>query len=131
MDHAKLPQGLSMEGNLEKNWEKFKQQFEIYIKASGKEKKDSDVKVAILLNIIGEEGIEIFNNFKLTDTEKKDYTKVVGEFEEYLKPKYNEVYERYIFYKTGQAEGQSIDQFVQELSRKAKTFNSTRKKTTC
>ena len=39
--------------------------------ATGKDKKQDKMKVAILLNVSGPEGIDIYNSFKLTEEEKK------------------------------------------------------------
>lgn len=84
---AKLPASLNLEGNVAQNWKKFKQQFEIYLVATGKNEKSDEIKIALLLNIIGEEGVEIYNNFTLSDAEKKEYKNTIAEFEKYLTPK--------------------------------------------
>lgn len=89
--------------------------------ATGKNNKESPVKVAILLNIIGEEGLEIFNNFTISEEDKKKYEKVIEEFEKYLKPTVNEVYERFVFYRRNQHENESVEHFVKELKTLAKT----------
>lgn len=44
-------------------------QFTIYLKAAGWNDKESDVKVAILLNVIGQEAVDLFETFDIT-TEK-------------------------------------------------------------
>ncbi|KAK9686357.1 hypothetical protein QE152_g37237 [Popillia japonica] len=67
---VKLPAVLKLEGNLSENFRKFKQNFEIYLIASGKDKATEQVKVALLLNAIGKDAVEIFNTFKLSDEEK-------------------------------------------------------------
>lgn len=41
--------------------------------AKGLLQKSDEVKVAMLLNTTGEEGIDIFNNFGLADEEQKNY----------------------------------------------------------
>lgn len=47
------------DGNIEDRWNVFKQQFEIYLLASGKPEKYEPVKIAMLLNILGEKGLKI------------------------------------------------------------------------
>ena len=53
MDSFHKPSALSFDRNTSENWRRFKQQFGIYVTASGSEKKDDAVKTAILLNFAG------------------------------------------------------------------------------
>ena len=46
MDSFHKPSALSFDGNVSENWRRFKQQFDIYVTASGSEKKDDVVKIA-------------------------------------------------------------------------------------
>ncbi|KAK5642690.1 hypothetical protein RI129_008857 [Pyrocoelia pectoralis] len=118
---SKIPAPLKFEGNLSENFKRFKQRFEIYLLATGASEKEDKVKVAMLLNIIGEEGLEIYNNFKLGKEDKQKYDKVISEFETYMNPRKNIIYERYMFNKRTQAEGESIDVFVNDLRTLVKT----------
>jgi len=94
---CKPPKGLSLNGNISKNWRKFKQSFEIFLKASSNTNKTDEVKVAILLNIVGEDGVELYNTFNLQETEGNNLAKVLQGFEEYCIPKKNVVYETFKF----------------------------------
>jgi len=118
---AKLPQSLNLEGNIQENWKKFKQAFNIYMTATGKNEKSDEVRIAMLLNIIGDEGVEIFNNFTLEEAERKKYEVVLKEFDKYLIPRRNEIYERYKFYKREQQEGESVLNFIEDVKKLAKT----------
>ncbi|KAK9709512.1 hypothetical protein QE152_g26570 [Popillia japonica] len=80
---AKVPPPLIWEGNVADNYKKFKQLFDIYAEATGVNNYASERRVAVLLNLIGEEGVKIFNNFQMADADKKDYAKVIKEFEQY------------------------------------------------
>nr|XP_022914614.1 uncharacterized protein K02A2.6-like [Onthophagus taurus] len=113
---------LSLEGNLCRNWQEFKQKFEIYLKATDKMKKSDDTKVAILLNLAGEKALTIYNNqLKLEEEEDKDnLAKVIQKCEEYCNVRKNVVYERFLFMNTIQKEGQGFDSFVMELKVNAK-----------
>ncbi|KAJ8892444.1 hypothetical protein PR048_005024 [Dryococelus australis] len=51
---------------------------------SGKSEKAFDLKVAILLNLVGEDVVEVFNTFNLSDAERQDYNKVLAAFEQYV-----------------------------------------------
>lgn len=67
----KPPKSLSLEGNISENWRKFKQASEIFIKASKNLTAEEEVKVAIFLNLVREEAVELFNTFTLTEQQKK------------------------------------------------------------
>ena len=111
----KPPRKFSFEGNVQENFTKFIRQFEVYMLASGGSLKEDPVKIAILLNVLGEEGIEIYSNFELTDAQKKVYKTVVEEFMKYVNPRKSIVYERFLFYNRKQECGESFDHFVNDL----------------
>ena len=52
MEQFKLPSPLVMTGNLEENWRRWKQRFQINMTASGAEGKDEKIMVAILLHTL-------------------------------------------------------------------------------
>ncbi len=49
MKHFRLPDTLSLVGNLAENWRRWKQQFDIYLVTSGKNDKSDEVKAATWL----------------------------------------------------------------------------------
>lgn len=114
---ARIPLPMVFDGNLSENYRKFKQAFDNYLIATEKDKKTSKVKVAILLNLIGEEGVEVYNNFTLTNEDKLNYEKVIEEFNKYVLPKKNILYERFKFYNRCQEENEPFDNFLQELKK--------------
>ena len=64
MPFAKPPEPLEiLMGNPAYSWGKWKQKFEIYLKAIGASKKPDEMKVGLLLNHIGEQCLEIYSNF--------------------------------------------------------------------
>ncbi|XP_018359748.1 PREDICTED: uncharacterized protein K02A2.6-like [Trachymyrmex cornetzi] len=85
--------------------------------ANGFQEKSGEVKVAILLNTIGDEGIDIFNNFNLSEADQKKYDVVVKKFDEYFLPKKNIIYERFLFYKRIQEPNEPVDNFVKKLKK--------------
>ena len=91
------PSALSFDGNTE-NWRRFKQQFDIYIAASRSEKKDDAVKIVILLNVAGEDAIEVFNTFQFAEDDEKKLNKVLEQFEQYCNPRKKVVFERHPFW---------------------------------
>ena len=59
MEVSRLPAALKLSGNIANNWKTFKQQFEIYMLATEKStKKAAEIKIAIFLNLIGEDGVQ-------------------------------------------------------------------------
>lgn len=116
----KPPSELVINDNLSANWKLFKQKFENYLKASDKESKDDEVKVAILLNCIGDEALEVYNTFGLSVEDSKVLKTVTDKFDEYCKPRTNVVYNRFLFFSKKQEEGESFDHYVTELKKLAK-----------
>ncbi|GBN52470.1 hypothetical protein AVEN_9472-1 [Araneus ventricosus] len=120
-EYCRPPLGLSLDGNVAENWRKFKQQFTIYMKASGHDKKDSDVKVAIFLNAVGEEAMDLFNTFVLQEEDRNDYDKVLTAFENHITPKTNFVVQRFIFNSRMQDIDESFDAFYTDLRKLVKS----------
>nr|XP_039255361.1 uncharacterized protein K02A2.6-like [Styela clava] len=122
MSKFNSPRNLSLEGNLSENWRKFKQQFEIYLEASGDNIKSDITKVAILLNFAGEDAVEIYNNFDFAEADdRKKLDKVIEKFENYCNQRKNVVFERHQFWQSSQDVTETIDQFVTKLRSKVKS----------
>ncbi|XP_017892179.1 uncharacterized protein K02A2.6-like [Ceratina calcarata] len=117
---TKIPPQLELSGNIAENYKKFKQRLEIYLMANDFDGKPDERKVAILLNIIGEEGLEVFNNFQLGEVERKNYKIVLDKFDEYFLPQKNVIYERYNFYKRCQENNEPFEIFLKEVKTLAK-----------
>ncbi|GBM31488.1 hypothetical protein AVEN_141187-1 [Araneus ventricosus] len=120
-EYCRPPLGLSLDGNVAENRRKFKQQFTIYLKTSGHDKKDSDVKVAIFFNAVGEEAIELFNTFDLQEDDRNDCDKVLTAFENHITPKTNVVVQRFIFSSLMQDIDESFDAFYTDLRKLVKS----------
>ena len=92
------------------------------MKASGKIKEKEDVQCAILLHVIGEEAMEIYNTFQFaTEEDRIKFDVFKSKFEEYVNPRKNTVFERYRFWEYKQQEGETVDQFITELKTRAKS----------
>ncbi|XP_059052690.1 uncharacterized protein LOC131847216 [Achroia grisella] len=114
-----FPEKLVLSGNLAEKWRAFKQGLEIYLLAADLEKIPDARKVAILLNLVGEEGIKIYNNFNLKN-EEKTYVRILQEFEAYCEPKKNKLYCRFLFYQRCQSEGEPFDNFLTDINKLVK-----------
>nr|CAI5822632.1 unnamed protein product [Callosobruchus analis] len=121
-DQARAPDILSFSGDLASNWKLWRQKFDLYLIASGKSSKTDPVKIAILLNLLGDEGIRIYNTFEYAENEDKEKLSVVLEkFETHCSPTKNLVYEHFKFFKREQLPGETVDQFVTALRQLAST----------
>lgn len=123
MSEGRAPEPFSFEGNnISGEWSFWKQKFELFLTATGKNSKDDKTKIAVLLNCIGDEGIKIFNTFEYdTEGDEKKFSIVLGKFEEYCSPRKNLIYEHFKFFKRDQLPTESIDQFVTVLKQLANT----------
>ena len=114
MDKLSPPTPMPLTGNLTDNWRRFKQRFNIYMAASGcGAKKDDKVKASILLHVIGEDALDIYNSFQLDDNASLD--ELMDKFEEYFVPKQNITFERYTFFSCDQKQALGFDQYLAEL----------------
>ena len=117
----RIPPPLSFEGNIKDKWLKWVQRFNIYLAATGLDSKSQERQVAVFLNLIGEEGLEKFNTFGLTENQKKVLDDVKKSFADYCSPKTNETVERYMFFMRNQESGESFNNYLTAL----KTLSAT------
>nr|CAI5851190.1 unnamed protein product [Callosobruchus analis] len=116
MDMFKPPSALS-EYDIS-NWQLWKQKFEIYLKASGKSAADDDIKIAVLLHCIGDEGLDVYNTFP--DDKKSTLTKLLEAYDEHFLPKKVIPVETFKFNSLNQTSEQSIEQYLTVLKKQAK-----------
>lgn len=115
------PSPLVLTGNVAANWKIFKQNLEIYITASTKDSANDKVKVALLLNFVGQEGLDLYNTFTFEQGEEVKFKAVLDAFQDFATPKKNEVYERYVFNNRCQQHGETFDHFTTDLKKLAKS----------
>lgn len=65
--------------------------------------------------MIGEEALDRFDTFGLTDAEKKVLQTVIDAFENFCTPKANESVDRHIFFTRKQQSGETFSSFITEL----------------
>ncbi|KYN27997.1 hypothetical protein ALC57_02574 [Trachymyrmex cornetzi] len=114
---CKLPKGLGANGNLNENWHKVRQSFDIFLKVTNNIIKSDEVKIAILLNIVGKDGVELYNKFNLEETEKKNLAKVLQCFEEHCNPKKNVVHATFKFFSRIQQEDEIFENFLTDIKK--------------
>lgn len=119
----KPPKSLVFNQDVHVNLDNFLRSLDIYMRATGLEGKDGSIKVAILLNLAGEEAQKKFQTFRLTEAERSNFDSVVKAFKDYCKPMRNETYDRYKFFTRTQQEGESFSNFVTDIKLLASVCN--------
>ena len=104
------------DGNIEDRWNVFKQQFEIYLLASAKSEKSEPVKIAMLLNILGEKGLKIYNEMSPKPETIENLLEIYNDF---FKLKTNVTYERYKFNMRKQNIHEKLEDYITELQKLA------------
>ncbi|XP_067648032.1 uncharacterized protein [Eurosta solidaginis] len=117
----KVPLPLSFDGNVKEKWNKWKQKFDLYMKATGLDKKEEERKVAVFLHVIGDDALEKFNTFGLSEADSKKLEAVTKSFENYCSPKANETVERHLFFTRVQQSGENFTNYLTDL----KTLSAT------
>lgn len=120
-DHLTKVCQLKMDGNLSENWRRFKRNFDIFMAAGNLNAQNNVIKINTFLNAVGEEAVEIFDSFDLTDVQRADYDAVVKSFADFCAPKKNTVYERFVFSQRQQKSGEPFDNFLIEIRRLVRT----------
>lgn len=106
------------------NWTTFCQWMELYFKATTTTPNWTTAqKVAIFLHVAGQEAINVFNTFLLTNEQREDYDATVQKFAEYCSSKWNETYKRYVLKIHVQLEDESFKQFLRDVQLKSQYWN--------
>ncbi|XP_054256900.1 uncharacterized protein LOC128981930 [Macrosteles quadrilineatus] len=100
-------------------WTLFKKQFLLFLKATEATGKAEDVKIAQLMNVIGAEALSVYYTFKLGPEENLTLDQVINAFEAHFTPNTNVVYQRYLFFRRSQADGESFNSFLTDLRKLA------------
>lgn len=106
------PNPLKMTGNLAQNFRAFRQEIQIYFDATESHSKKTATQVAILLNLLGAEGLKIYNTLRIKDNTVFEILKAL---EEYCIPRRNETMELYKFFTRKQADGEKFDKYYADL----------------
>lgn len=109
---ARPPQKLSNPNN----WNRFKKDFEVYMKITNGYEKPEDVQVAWLLNFMGPIGLKALEKIIFNDPEdEKKLTIVIEKLDVFFNPAKNVIEERYKFFSKSKKGNESIDIFILDL----------------
>ena len=71
MDKLPALKPLKLEGNLAGNWRRWKQRYELFMTATEASKKSGKIQSSMLLHLIGEDALEVFNTLSLVRRKTK------------------------------------------------------------
>ena len=101
--------------NLKEAWTRFNNHAKLMFQGplSGKTEK---VQCAFLLIWLGDKGRDIFSTFTITADEQDKIQPYMDKFSEYFLPQCNTVFQRYLFHKRDQRDGEPVDQYITDLN---------------
>lgn len=108
--------------NLAQAWTRWRQTMELLIQGPLAEKTEEQKCGYFLLNI-GQRGRDVYNTWTISEEDKNKTKVLFDKFEAYCKPQKNIVLARYRFGKRSQQNGETIDDYVTELTRLAADCN--------
>ncbi|XP_068734803.1 uncharacterized protein [Montipora capricornis] len=123
MEHLKSPEPLLLSAatNKAEAWRRWKMSWDLYKVASGLDQKEEKIQVATLLHVLGKECVEIFSNFVWTSEGDRDKIAAVEEkFNSHCAPLTSRHFNRFLFIKRKQHEGETVDEFCSDLKTLAK-----------
>ena len=110
------PTGLNLSSkNKSENWKLYKQQWQNYQIVAQLNKQTEEYRIALFLYSIGPQAVKTYNSFDLSEGDKRNLDAIIAAFDKYAIGETNETFERYLFNKRDQQEGEPIDQYVAEL----------------
>ena len=109
----RTPSAFIISGNCGQEWKRWKQGFKIFLEASQQPKWTEAKKVSLLLNLAGDDCIEIYNNFD--QTKVSTLNEVLDQFDSYFEPRKNVVFEGFKFFTRNQQENEPIDRYLTAL----------------
>ncbi|UYV74963.1 K02A2.6-like [Cordylochernes scorpioides] len=120
MNNLPPPSAFTIDQNDPNKWPKWRKKFENYIIASDLDSKTIQQQRAILLHIIGDSALEIYNTFGFEENAQSPTIKdILDKYDQYFRPFKNTIYKRYIFFTCEQKLNQTFDDFVTEIKSKA------------
>ena len=120
------PGKIHLQGNTEQAWKTFKQKFDHYVLAAGFKKRSDEEKVALLLNLGGDELLEIYNSFDFPQPEDnapdpaKVLKTVLDKLDAHFAPRKSTLINRYKLHQCQQQSGETVDAFITRLKVLAK-----------
>ena len=96
-------------------WDEWKQRFETYRLITELSRKTQKIQVATLKYCMGPQSENIMKTFNLTSTESENYDNVMEKFDNYFKPRRNEIRLRKNFHQRSQRADETLEQYITAL----------------
>jgi hypothetical protein len=121
--HYKPPGPLKIHGSdIADNWNRFKEQWDNYEVATGIKEESAEKRGAIFLTCIGTDAYDVYRSMEFeTGVDKKKIDVITTAFKAFCVGNVNVTYERYVFNKRTQENGESFDIFLGDLRRMARS----------
>lgn len=114
--NARPPEKLSDSGNISANWNRWKKEFQTFMKLSKGCEKPHDYQTACLRNLIGPVGLDILEKIPFDNPDdEENITIVFKKLDQFFNPKRNEIKERFKFFSKSKTNNESIDEFIGDL----------------
>lgn len=116
-----VPEKIDLSGDSELAWRTFKQKFDHYMLAAGYRDRPDEEKVALLLNLGGDQLLEVYNSLEFPAPENNDsdpanvFSNVLAKLDAHFTVKKTLVMNRYKFRKCRQQSGESVEAFILRL----------------
>ena len=110
---VKPPHPFTIGSNLLENWKIF---WKTYAVLSQLSTQPNEVQVALLLHTLADDALKVYNGFHFTtDESSSTVIEILDKFHEFAVGEVNETYERFMFNKRCQEEGELFDKFLSDL----------------
>ncbi|XP_055612508.1 uncharacterized protein K02A2.6-like [Uranotaenia lowii] len=118
------PAALTLEGDMEQNFDFFEKSWTSYVKAVGMDRwpgVTEEQKVSFLMSVIGEPARKKYFNFELTTAEQATVENALAAIKEKVIAKRNVIIDRLDFFSASQLSGECIDDYTTRLKVLAKS----------
>ena len=120
----KPPQPLILEGSVSEAWKSFKQKWNNYAIITNLNAHNREYQVALFLHTLGDQALKIYDGFTFaTPADQRTVAEIIDKFDAFAVGEINETYERFIFNKRCQQEGESFECFLAAIRTLVKTCN--------
>ena len=105
-------------------WPRWIRRFERFRQASDLASKSQEVQISTLVYSMGDKAEDILQSFSLSEENAKKYDVVKAKFEEHFVKRRNTIYERARFNRRKQEHSETVDEFITDLYRLARTAST-------
>ena len=101
--------------NKPEEWPQWIRRFECFCEASGVASKSEHSQVNILIYSMGPKADDVFQSFRLSEDDGKNYKTIRDKFDDYFTARRNTIHEHAKFNMRRQGNTESVDEFITDL----------------